>query len=453
MAMAQPIFQQNDNHPHIAGDRCPTCDQPVPNEKFKAIQARIDADARERSAAMERRLKEQVEQHKAQLEAKTKAEIEAAREATKKETEAAMSQKVTETEQAKAAAEQQLEALKISKAELETQSQSAIEQVKKDAAAALAKAQEETVAKEAAARESAKQEAEATHAQKLAEVEQAKNTAEQQLQAAKQEQEVVLNQRLQEQREALEKAAVDAVNAEKAKAFEERLKIDGKVQELQRQIDKKNAEELGEGAEVDLFEALKAEFPDDKINRVEKGAAGADIIHQIINNGRPCGTIVYDSKNRNAWRNEYVEKLRQDQIAARADHAVLSTRVFPSGARHLSVQDDVILVNPARTVVVAQMLRKQTIQCHTLRLSNEARTEKTAQLYDFIRSDRCTQLLNQIETLTDDMLDLDVKEKKAHDATWKRRGELMCSVQRAHSTFTGEIDQIIGAPQPIEAQA
>lgn len=475
MAMTQPMFQQNDNHPHITGDCCPTCDQPVPNQKFKEIQARLEADQRERAAAMDRRLKEQVAQEKAAVEAQAKLAIEqvqstaaaellkakeeaatkeaAAREAAKKEVEAAMLQKMTETEQAKAAAEQQLEVLKTSNQQIEAQSKAAVLQAQNDAAAAVSKAQQEAVVKEQAAREAGKQEAATAAAQKVAELEQAKILAEQQLQAAKTDQEALLNQRLLEQREALEQAKTEAVNVEKKKAFDDKLKLEGKVQELQRQIQQKTAEELGEGAEVNLYEALKAEFPSDKIDRVEKGTPGADIIHTVINNGIICGIIVYDSKNRNQWRNEYVEKLRQDQLAARADHAVLSTHVFPAGTRQLHVKDSVILVNPARAVVLAQVLRKQVIQCHGLRLSNEARNEKTECLYNFIMSERCSQLLEQIDTLTDDMLELEVKEVRAHEATWKRRGELIRLVQRANSDFTNQIDLITGTAQPSEAAA
>ena len=137
-------------------------------------------------------------------------------------------------------------------------------------------------------------------------------------------------------------------------------------------------------------------------------------------------------------------KLRQDRLAANADHAILSSHVFPAGTRQLHIQDGVIVSNPARVVVLVELLRKHIVQSHTLRLSNEARGKKTTQLYEFINSDRCTQLLDRFETLADDMLALDVKEKTTHDATWKRRGELIRSVQRTHGDLTSEIDRIIG---------
>jgi hypothetical protein len=76
-----------------------------------------------------------------------------------------------------------------------------------------------------------------------------------------------LEQRLQEQREALEGAQMAAVNAEKSAAYEKELKLTEKIGDLQRWIDNKTAEELGEGAELDLYEVLKEEFEDDRIER------------------------------------------------------------------------------------------------------------------------------------------------------------------------------------------
>jgi len=416
MVSSQPSIRETPApHLHIEGERCPWCDQLIPHEKFEEVRARIEAKERERAAVIERHLKEQVAKERAQTEAKAKAAVEKA---------------------------QQDAAAAIAKANKESAEKA--EAARKTAAEKLEDAKKESAAKEEAARKAGKQEAEAAMAQKLKEVENAKRAAEQHLAETKAGQDAALKQRLQEQREALEKAKTEAVSAEKAKAFTEKLKIEEKLQEVQRKLQQKTAEEIGEGAEVDLFEALKAEFPDDRISRVNKGAPGADIIHEVINNGMVCGKIVYDSKNRTAWRNGYVTKLRQDQIAARADHAVLSTHVFPAGARQLHIQDGVIVANPARAVVLAQMLRTHVVRGHSLRLSNTARDEKTARLYKFIVSERCGQLMDQIDTLADDMLELDVREKKAHDAVWKRRGELIRSVQRSHATVTTEIDRIIG---------
>lgn len=376
-----------------AEGRCPLCDQPIPHEKFDEIHARIEARERERSALVERQLREHLARQKAQVQA---------------------------------------------------QADVALAQARKDGAAAVLEFKKAAAANESTARQEGRKAAEAAAAGKLGELEKAKKTAERQLEVLRSDQDNVLTIRLREQREALEKAKTEAVGAERSKAFNDRQKLEGKLQALQRQLQQKTADELGEGAEVDLFEALKGEFPEDRVRRVGKGNSGADIIHEVVLHGRVCGRLVYDSKNRNGWRNGYVTKLRKDQLAANAEHAILTTQVFPAGAQQIHLQDSVIITNPARAMVLVQLLRTHILQTDALRLSNEARTEKTAQLYGFITSDRFGQLLAELDTLTEDLLELDVKEHKAHETTWNRRGQLLRTVQKARGIIAAEIEQIIG---------
>jgi hypothetical protein len=310
-------------------------------------------------------------------------------------------------------------------------------------AQARRKAAAEAEVRAQAAAEEAKRTAEIANAEKIAELETARAVAEEQVASH--------NENLRELRTALEKDRADAVNAERARAFQDQQRIQDRVDYLQRALDKKTAEELGEGAEVDLFETLKEAFPDDHITRVAKGKEGADIIHRIRDGGRECGVIVYDSKNRTAWRTAYVEKLRKDQLALKADHAVLSTMAFPAGYRQICLQESVILCNPARAVVIVDLLRRQLIHTHTMRLSAEARSEKTAMLYDFITSEHYAHLVEQAEQRAEQILDLDVAEKKAHELMWKKRGELVIAIQRALLDTSSEIDAIIGGKSLIRA--
>ncbi len=376
-------------------ERCPVCGQLIPHEKFQEIHERIVANERKRSVEFDRRLEEQVGREKALADANAKAQIAKAR---------------------------------------------------KEAASAVENAKRVAEAKLRAAGEAARKATEATLKPKLEEAQKSKKAAEKRLETLATSQQTVLNRRLQEQRIALEKDKAAAVNAEKSKIFNEKLRLEQKLQLMERQLQNKTAGELGEGAEIDLFEALRGRFPQDEITRVGKGNEGADIIHKVVDGHRVCGSIVYDSKNRNAWRSDYVSKLRRDQLAAKADHAVLATRVFPAGTRQLHTQDGVIVANPARALVIVEMLRKHIVQVHTLRLSAESRHDKMVTLYEFITSERCAQLMEQIETQTDDMLEIDVSEKKAHDSTWKRRGELIRSVQKIQVELSTEIDRIVGAP-------
>jgi hypothetical protein len=196
---------------------------------------------------------------------------------------------------------------------------------------------------------------------KKAEIEKARTdaakAAEEQIKALKASQEAVIDQRLETQREAFEKSKAEAINAEKVKLFAEKLKLEEKLLEMQRALQKRTAADLGEEGEVDLFDALRREFPGDNITRVAKGVQGADIIHRVVHNGSVVGTILIDSKNTSRFMKRYVTKLRADQLRAQADFAILSTTVFPQRARQLAVKDNVILADPARVVAVVHLLR------------------------------------------------------------------------------------------------
>jgi hypothetical protein len=228
------------------------------------------------------------------------------------------------------------------------------------------------------------------------------------------------------------------------------MKLEGMVADLQRKLQNKTAEELGDGPEVDLFEILKAEFPSDDIQRVGRGKPGADVIHKVRHNGAICGTIVYDSKNHKQWRTEFVTKLRQDQIAEKAEHAVLATRAFPKDAKQLHIDSGVILADPARAVVIAMLLRQQVIKVYSLAVSNNERASKTEELYSFMTSDRFGQFLSTVTRGTEQLEALQAAEKKAHESTWKKQGELFRVIVRNCAQFDEEIARIIGTA-PVEA--
>ena len=60
----------------------------------------------------------------------------------------------------------------------------------------------------------------------------------------------------------------------------ERERWQKEILDLQHKLQNKTADEIGDGAEVDLFEALKEEFDADSISRVKKGQPGTDI-HRV----------------------------------------------------------------------------------------------------------------------------------------------------------------------------
>jgi hypothetical protein len=379
--------------PH--SETCPWCEQPIPHDKFQEIHERITAKERVRTATIEATLKQEYA---------IKAEV------------------------------------------IQAERDAKVNEVMAVATSSVKAADEKAQAEVEKARHEAKRAADEANKAKLAEVEAVKRASAEQIETLQKSQDDTLNARLHELRAILEEAQRKERDAEKARAFKERQKFTNRLELLQRQLEKKTADELGEGAEVDLYETLRDAFPTDDIKRVKKGEAGADIIHTVIEDGRSCGTLVYDSKNRGSWQNLCVTKLAKDKIAAKADHAILTSPAFPAGASQLHHQDGVIVANPARALAVVQMLRKHIVHVSTLQLSEQDRDEKQDALYQFMMSDRCRGLFEQIEVASEDLFELDVKEQRAHTSTWKRRGELIVSVQKSQGTLVAEVAKILTAP-------
>jgi hypothetical protein len=116
----------------------------------------------------------------------------------------------------------------------------------------------------------------------------------------------------------------------------------------------------------------------DRIRRVEKGAEGAHITHEIVEAGKTVGKIVYNGKKRGNWKSEYATKLCKGQTAEKAEFAILSMNKFAKDQRELCTFEDVILASPARVPVPAGIFRRQIVINHGLRISAVERDKKSA---------------------------------------------------------------------------
>jgi hypothetical protein len=375
------LNRQPKSHVHTKGDLCPLCEQPIGQD----IARRIEARMREQQEAA-------IAQARAEMAVAAEQAVAAARNEAKAQAEAAATARLADMRARLAQAEQ-----------VRAESAAAAEQARAEAAGQIAalKAEQQTAVEK-----------------RVAEI-----------------QETLLRQK-----EDLQREKESAVLAEKAKV----LKLTSELADLQRKLEGKSAHELGEGSEIDLFEQLRAAFEGDRIQRVPKGVNGADVIHEVVHNGRTCGKIVYDAKNRDAWQNGFAVKLNADKLAQGADHAILSSNRFPKDKREIHLQDGVIVAAPARVPAIVELLRDQLIRLHELRVSNDERDSKTVELYAFITSEHCKQLIGQVEAQAGKMLDLDAKEMEAHRRVWDQRKKLIHAVQKARSDLSFEIDRIIG---------
>jgi hypothetical protein len=435
MSAVQPALRQpRDQHIHVLSETCPLCDQPIPNEKAHEIRTRMEARERTLTEAANARAAEQIAVETARIEAVANAAVAQLRQENEEALTKANAESVTKVDAVRT------EGRKEAETTLEKRIADA-EKAKADTEAAAAK-------KIATAEEAARAHA-VTWQAKIEAADTEKHNALVQVEAMKAGQEAVVSDRVREVREIDERDKADALAAMKAGHNAEVQKLSANLETLKRQIEKQRADELGEGAHIKLFDALKIEFPGDDIRGIPQGVSGADILHTVIHHGKACGAILYESKNSTAWRDDYVAKLIRDQTAARADHAILSTFKFPAGAAQVEVRDGVVIVNPARAIAIAQVVRKHLLLVHTLRLSKIERMQKMAALYDFITSERCALLLARIDAEAEVGLKLVAKDKRFHENLWRREGLLLRSIQKAKAELEIEVAAIIGSEDPV----
>jgi hypothetical protein len=409
-------------------DQCPLCGTELSGIKFREIQAKLREEEQSKAAksaqeelAMRQRLEQQFKQD---LEKQKQVAAKKAKEEADQQIKKATAERDQMAKKLKDAQERELEIRKQAEQEIEKQKQAAEKKANEEAATQIKKvvAERDQAAKKL--KEAQEREAEA--------VKRAQEKAEKQRQ-----------KELADQRLALEKDKTLALLRQQSGFNRERESVQKKMQMMDKQLQKKTANELGDGAEIDLFEALREGFAGDKITRILKGQAGADILHEIFYKGESCGKIIIDSKNRQAWQNVFVSKLCQDQGDAGAEHAILATTVFPAGKKEMCVESGVIVIAPARVVYITQILRKAMIAMHVKGLSTKERTSKMSELYKLITSEAYSGKFTEAGKLTREILELDVQEKKAHDNVWKKRGSLATRINNVLREVETDVAAII----------
>lgn len=263
-----------------------------------------------------------------------------------------------------------------------------------------------------------------------------------QVELARQQAEQQRRKEIAEVRLILQKDRDAALLRQKADFARERDAMQKKITEMSRKV-KKAGGDVGEGAELDLFEELRGAFPDDQITRV-KGAATV-LLHDVRYKGKSCGKMVIDTTPRQSWQHAFVTRVRQLQTELGADHAILSTAAFPSGRRELFIDSGVIVVAPARVHAIVEVLRKALVAMYVARLSDAERTDKLARLFRFITSPLFKRKLAEASELASEALEIDVQEKRAHDTVWKKRGTVLTRIKHVLRDIDTDVAAIVEA--------
>ncbi len=255
-------------------------------------------------------------------------------------------------------------------------------------------------------------------------------------------------QMLERQREIEEKA-----RKKEREGFElERIKLlkqidDNKklAEEMKRKAEQGSMQLQGEVQEMALEDLLKSTYPFDIIEEVPKGIKGADSIQTVINAGqKECGKIVYESKRTKNFARDWIDKLKQDQIACKADIAVLVTQAFPSGMDRFGQHEGIWICGFHEVQSISLVLREMLIKTHSVKLMQENKGDKMELLYAYLTSNEFVQNIRRIVENYDAMISGLNQEKKAMHKVWAQREKQIWAVQENISALFGSITGIAG---------
>jgi hypothetical protein len=274
--------------------------------------------------------------------------------------------------------------------------------------------------------------------------------------------------KLTEEKEALDLTVAQRVDEEREKVREQtrrerdeqhRLKLAEKekvIADMQKQLEEasRKAEQgsqqaQGDVAEADLESLLRSQFPHDDIDGIGKGREGADRIQRVLGPaGQPCGAILWERKRTKSWSNDWLEKARDDQRAARANVVVIVSDALPRHVSTFNRIEGVWVTSPACALPLAIALRQAISDTWMAHRAMEGRSEKEALVYAHVTS---AEFLHRISLMVEAILSLreqHEKEKTALRRIWAEREKQFDRLMSGTASIYGGFRGIVGATLP-----
>ncbi|MEJ2387667.1 MAG: DUF2130 domain-containing protein [Chromatiaceae bacterium] len=198
-------------------------------------------------------------------------------------------------------------------------------------------------------------------------------------------------------------------------------------------------------AEPDIQAALERQFPQDRIDPVLKGTRGADIRQRVRSERlEDCGLILWETKNAKNWAPAWIDKLKQDQLAAGAAAAVLVSVALPEGMEGFGRIDGIWVAGIRTWPALAIALREQLIAVTYTRAASAGKNEKMELLYQYLAGDEFRQRLEAIVEAFTAMQAQIQRERRAMEKQWAEREKQIHRVIGSTSAMYGALQGIVG---------
>ncbi|MGC9260267.1 MAG: DUF2130 domain-containing protein [Phycisphaerae bacterium] len=217
------------------------------------------------------------------------------------------------------------------------------------------------------------------------------------------------------------------------------------IEELKQKAQQGSQQLQGEVQELELESTLRAKFPRDTIEPVPKGEFGGDIMQRVFSSGgQACGTILWEAKRTKNWSDGWLAKLRDDQRAAKAELAVIVSKVLPNGVETFDFIGGVWVTSTACALPVAMALRQSLMDLAAARQTGDGQQTKMGMVYGYLTGPHFRQRVGAIvEAFTSMQDDLNA-EKKAITKQWAKRESQIERVMQATVGMYGDLQGIAG---------
>jgi hypothetical protein len=270
---------------------------------------------------------------------------------------------------------------------------------------------------------------------------------------ARRELDLTIEKRVGEkQTEIQERAKAEAEQAMQLKVQEREqtiLAMQKQIEELKRKSEQGSQQLQGEVQELQLEALLRGSFPHDTITPVPKGEFGGDTIQLVATPfAQDCGKILWESKRTRNWSDGWLQKLRDDQRAAKADAAILVSQALPKSIDVFGQIDGVWITTPKCAIAVAMAIRHALIEVAMARKSGEGQQTKMEAMYHYLTGPRFRHRVEAIvEKFQDMQADLE-RERKAMQKSWAKREQQIQVIVQATAGMWGDMQGIAGRSLP-----
>jgi hypothetical protein len=223
--------------------------------------------------------------------------------------------------------------------------------------------------------------------------------------------------------------------------------------DLKRKLEQGSQQMQGEVLELELERLLRQTFPHDQILPVAKGVHGGDVVHRVMTPTlQHCGSILWESKRTKSWGADWIDKVKDDQRAAKADIAVIVSVTLPKDVSHMALVEGVWVTSRECMMGMVAALRSGLVRLADANRAAEGKHEKMEVLYHYLSGHEFKQRVEAIvEAFTALQEDLE-QERRAMQKIWAKRAKQLERVMDSTTGMYGDLAAIIGAALPtIEA--